>query len=73
MNLKDSDLLNLPDAPDFLSEPPHYTMNEMIALCETLLPYWNKQRETEVPKAFVGEPFQLLPESEPPPLLWTES
>ncbi len=36
--------LNLPDAPDFMSEPPRYTVAEMIVLCEKMLPYWNVRR-----------------------------
>lgn len=40
-----SDLeLNLPDAPDFFSEPPRYTLAEMIQQCEKMLPYLNAQR-----------------------------
>jgi hypothetical protein len=36
--------LNFPEAPDFISEPPQYTVAEMILLCEKMLPYWNTQR-----------------------------
>lgn len=36
--------LDLPDAPDFISEPPQYTLIEMIQMCEKMLPHWNKQR-----------------------------
>ena len=62
MTLKPSDILDLPDAPQFKSEPPKLTMNEMIAIGEALLPYWSKQRFAEPPKEFVGEAFKLLPE-----------
>ena len=53
--------LNLPDAPDFISEPPKYTLNEMIILCEALLPYWNRQRFVlNQPKPDqVGDVFRL--------------
>lgn len=44
MSLLDSDDLILPDAPDFISESPHYTASEMAALCEKMLPYWNSIR-----------------------------
>lgn len=30
--LRPSDLLNLPDAPDFISKPPEYTAGEMVKL-----------------------------------------
>ena len=36
--LADKYILNLPDAPDFISKPPQYTAAEMIALCEKMLP-----------------------------------
>lgn len=60
MTLRDSDLLNLPDAPDYVSEEPRYTMNEMIALCEAILPYLNRDRYTKKEEPVVGEPFVLL-------------
>ena len=44
MALKDSDILNLPDAPDFISEHPVYSLTEMIEICEKMLPFWNAQR-----------------------------
>lgn len=59
MTLRDSDLLNLPSAADFLSEPPRYTASEMIELCEALLPYWNQQRYAKPEPPFVGEAFKL--------------
>jgi hypothetical protein len=43
-NLPDDLNLNLPDAPDFISEPPKFTLLEMIQICEKMLPFWNKQR-----------------------------
>ena len=59
MTLDDSDILNLPEAPDFISEPPAYTLEEMIALCEKMLPYWNEIRYSKPEPEFVGEPFVL--------------
>jgi hypothetical protein len=60
MALKDSDILNLPDAPDFISKPPEMTLIELIALCEKMLPYWNKERYSKPEPEFVGEAFKLL-------------
>lgn len=60
MVLRDADILNLPDAPDFISEPPRYTAAEMIAMCEPMLPYWNQQRYSRPELPFVGEAFRLL-------------
>ena len=57
--LRDSDLLNLPDAPDFVSRPPVYTAQEMIEICEELLPFWNRVRRTTPPPPFLGEAFCL--------------
>jgi hypothetical protein len=62
MTLKDSDILNLPEAPDFIQTPPQYTMEEMFMICEKMLPYWNKLRLENPPPPFVGEPFRLLEE-----------
>ncbi|RMG42637.1 MAG: hypothetical protein D6719_05985 [Candidatus Dadabacteria bacterium] len=36
--------LDLPDAPDFISLPPEMTVEEIIKLCEEMLPVWNKKR-----------------------------
>lgn len=60
MTLRDSDILNLPDAPDFISRPPDYSLAEMIALCEKMLPFWNKQRYSNPEPEFVGEAFRLI-------------
>lgn len=38
---------DFPDAPDFISEPPKYTLAEMIKLSEKMLLYWNKKRYEE--------------------------
>lgn len=62
MPLKDSDNLNLPDAPDFISKPPSYTASEMAQQCEKLLPHWNRIRALNPPPPFSGEPFRLFPE-----------
>lgn len=66
MTLKDKDILNLPDAPDFISEPPRYTAQEMIELCEKMLPYWNKIRYSKPEPRFVGEAFTLVEEKDDP-------
>ncbi len=60
MALKDSDILNLPEASDFLSEPPRYSVSEMIQICEKMLPYWNKIRAAHPPQPFIGEACRLL-------------
>lgn len=59
--LRDSDLLNLPDAPDFVSKPPVYTAQEMVEICEKLLPFWNKLRRSKPPPPFQGDAFCLHP------------
>ena len=59
MPLKDSDILNLPDAPDFISLPPKFTASEMTKICEPMLPYWNKARYAKPDPDFVGEAFTL--------------
>ena len=60
MTIKDSDILNLPDAPDFISESPSYTASEMIEICEKMLPYWNAQRYSLPEAEFLFEEFKLL-------------
>ncbi len=64
MSLKDSDILVLPDAPDFISNPPKYSMNEMIQICEKMLPYWNTVRYSKPDPKWIGEAFRLV-EDEP--------
>ena len=59
MTLRDADILNLPEAPDFISKPPKYPLPEFIALCEKLLPYWNKQRFAAPPPLPPHEAFTL--------------
>jgi len=59
MTLRDSDILNLPEAPDFISEPPRYSVSEMIELCEKMLPYWNEIRYSKAEPEFVGSAFSL--------------
>lgn len=66
MTLRESDILNLPDAPPEVSEPPRYSMEEFISLCEKMLPYWNKERFSKPPAPFVGEPFRIIEEGSPP-------
>lgn len=62
MPLKDSDILNLPDAPDFISKPPEMTMDEMIALAEKMLPYTNALRYSRPEPPIMMEPFSLAGE-----------
>lgn len=64
MTLKDSDILNLPEAPDFISKPPVYTAAEMIKICEPMLPYWNRQRNSSAVLTVDIPPFSLEEESE---------
>lgn len=59
MALRNSDLLDLPDAPDFISEPPRYSLLEMIAMCEKMLPYWNEIRYSKPEPPFIGEAFEI--------------
>ncbi len=59
MTLRENDILNLPDAPDFISKPPVYSAAEMIQMCEQMLPYWNALRYSKPEPAFVGEAFVL--------------
>ena len=61
-NKFDLDLV-FPDAPDFISEPPKYTVAEMIKLSEAMLPYWNiKRYEPGSPylKPVVMDEFKII-------------
>jgi hypothetical protein len=60
MPLRENDILDLPEAPDFISKPPRYSLWEMIQLCEPMLPYWNKLRYSKPEPEFVGEAFRLV-------------
>ena len=60
MTLKGDDILNLPDAPDFVSESPKYTVTEMAKICEKMLPYWNKLRYSKSEPEFLGPRFELV-------------
>ena len=60
MTLRDSDILDLPEAPDFISRPPQYSIAEMIALCEKMLPHWNAQRYSKPEPQFLGAAFSLV-------------
>jgi len=66
MALKESDILNLPDAPDFISEAPSYTASEMIEICEKMLPYWNSLRYSAPEPEVVMEEFRLVAEDKKP-------
>lgn len=59
MTLDKKLILNLPDAPDFISEPPKYTVSEMIQICEAMLPYWNKIRYSQPPPVNICDEFIL--------------
>jgi hypothetical protein len=64
MALKESDILNLPDAPDFISKPHPLTSNQLLQLAEKMLPYWNKIRYSKPQPEFIGEAFSLADEEE---------
>jgi hypothetical protein len=65
MTKKPLDLdLNLPDAPDFISTPPRYSVAEMIKLSEPFLPFWNRQRAQLVEKLAPIEEFRFIEDSE---------
>lgn len=64
MTLRDEDILDLPDAPEFISRPPVYSLADFIALCEKQLPYWNKIRFVSPPPLPPGEPFRLVDDEE---------
>lgn len=66
MSLKDSDILNLPEAPDFMSEETDLTLNELIALCEKMLPYTNEIRYSKPEPEFLGEAFSLVDKPDSP-------
>ena len=57
-SLPDNLNINLPDAPDFISEPPKYSMYEMAAMCEPMLKDWFTIRFSE--QTPLPEPFTLL-------------
>ena len=59
MTIQDVDDLNLPDAPDFVSETPRYTVAEMIAQCEKMLPFWNSIRYSKPEPIIFCDPFVL--------------
>lgn len=59
MVIKKEDILNLPEAPDFISRPPEISHKEMIQICEKMLPYWNKIRFSKEQPRYVGEAFRL--------------
>ena len=58
--IKESDLLNLPEAKDFISEPPEIGQEQLIHLCEKMLPVWNELRFSKLIPPFQGEAFRLL-------------
>lgn len=48
--IKEENDLNLPFDPDFHSQPPQYSVAEMIKICEVMLPYWNRMRFDNPPE-----------------------
>ncbi|MCO6429222.1 MAG: hypothetical protein J5J00_00040 [Deltaproteobacteria bacterium] len=50
LNANDSDFLDLPDYPNYVSEPPFIPVWANIKLCEEMLPVWNARRLEEVAK-----------------------
>lgn len=63
MTLKEIYNLNLPEAPDFVSEQPEISLSDMIAMCEKMLPHWNAIRYSKPEAEFMGEAFTLEPQS----------
>ncbi len=58
----DDDKLDFPEAPEFISQPPQYSLQEMIKLWEKMLPYWNEKRYqpgSPYLEAVSFEPFNL--------------
>lgn len=55
-----SALLELPDAPDFISEPPAIALADNIRLCEEMLETWNRRRfEIIETLPILTEPFHV--------------
>ncbi|MCC6221276.1 MAG: hypothetical protein IT291_08570 [Deltaproteobacteria bacterium] len=59
MTLRDDDLLDLPEPSELISAEVELTLDELIALCEQMLPYWNEIRYANPDPAFIGEAFWL--------------
>jgi hypothetical protein len=59
--------LNFPDAPDFMKEQVIFTATEMAAMCEPMLPFWNKKRYANPDPPFIGEAFVLSETSKDKP------
>jgi len=57
--VNDVDILNLPDAPDFISIPPQFTVTQMAEICETMLPFWNELRLKNTQSIQKRDPFVL--------------
>lgn len=54
-----NDDLILPDAPDFISEPPAYSADEINKLNEKMLRFWNEIRYSKPEEEIISEPFVL--------------
>ncbi|MBP9838738.1 MAG: hypothetical protein KBC84_08485 [Proteobacteria bacterium] len=59
MTLKDEYILDLPEAPDFISEEPKMEYAELIALCESMLPIWNAIRYSKPDPEIIADAFVL--------------
>lgn len=56
-----SDLPDDLDLPDWSDKQPQRTLSlaEIIALCEKMLPYWNRERFAKPPPALPDRAFSL--------------
>ena len=61
-NLPEELDLDFPDDPGFVSEKPIFSASQMIAMCEEMLPFWNKRRFVDgddIQPCPIDEPFYL--------------
>ena len=56
--LKDD--LNLPDAPDFISRPPIYSLEEINKLNEKMLRHWKEIKYSKPEEESIPAPFKLI-------------
>ena len=59
MNLPDEDDLDLPDPIQAPGEPPRLTFAELIRQCESMLPHWNRIRNSCPEPHREMDPFYL--------------
>jgi hypothetical protein len=55
--------LSFPEAPEFMTDQVVFSATEMARMCEQMLPFWNRQRYANPDPSFVGEEFELPPQS----------